>query len=288
MEVFPRFFHGHGKLLPQKPLDNQYQHNLSRCIEKTDSLLQEINPIIQNCDRLDSERHAIETKIKEVRTQAIEINKSSDNSAKLIESLHQLLASMFKLLDEIKRKPVTGPTLISLDSKYLWKANFHVLINNGRTIQSEPVQTSQSGYRMELNSDINTDEQNKKQYLTVSFAILPGDFDAILSWPFMFPIMLSIMDLTPAKKNIVHSISQESQKAALGRPLSNAKSSYSITKFCLVDVLLANGSNYIQDGCMFVEAHIDFTAPGVNPIISKAALRTTDDYIQTNTLASMS
>ena len=283
-EVFSQSFDGQSKLTSRRSTDD-YQHGLSVCIEKTESLIEEVNPIVASCSRLDSERQLIATQINAVRTESIKIKESSDNSAKLIESLHEILVNMIKLLDDIKRKPIPGPKLMSLDSKYIWKVNFHVLINNGRTLQSEPFHTSQSGYRIMISCDIYVDEQNQKRYLSVSFTILPGEFDAILSWPIMFPITLSIVDLTAAKKHITHSIPRS---AILSQPINNIPSSHRIMKFCPIDSLLENGNNYIQDGFMFIEVYVDFMAPGVNPIPTKGPLRTTHDPIQTNILSDIS
>jgi hypothetical protein len=283
-EVFSQSFGGQAMLSSRRPNDD-YQHSLSVYIGKTESLIEEVNPIVANCSRLDSERQMIATQINAVRTESIKIKESSDNSAKLIESLHQILVNMITHLDDIKRKPIPGPKLMSLDSKYIWKVNFHVLINNGRTLQSEPFHTSQSGYRIMISCDIHVDEQNQKRYLSVSFTILPGEFDAILSWPFMFPITLSIVDLTAAKKHVTHSIPRS---VILSQPKNNMPSSYCAKKFCLIDPLLENGNNYIQDGFMFIEVYMDFMAPGVNPIPTKGPLRTTIDPIQTNILSDLS
>jgi len=109
-QILPQYSHGHLKLNSQKTVDEQYQRNLTECLRKMKLLIQEINRIIANCARPDTERQAIETMINELRTQSAKtIKESSNNSAKPLESIHQILASMDTLLNEIKSKSVTDP-----------------------------------------------------------------------------------------------------------------------------------------------------------------------------------
>ncbi len=121
--------------------------------------------MIENCARLGLERQTMETKVKEIRTQAVKVKGFSDNSAKLLESIEQIFVYIHKIVDEIKSKPMTGPKLLSLDSTYICKFNVAAIINDGRSIQSEPVQTSQSGYKLVLSCEMIEKGQKKKRYV---------------------------------------------------------------------------------------------------------------------------
>ncbi len=274
----------------EKTHDEQYQRNLTECFGKMESLIQEINPIVANCARLTSERQTLEIKINELRTEtAKRIKEPSDSSAKLLESIYQIVANMDKLLDEIKSKSVGGLILMSLDGTYTSKVNIAVLINSGRTIPTESFHSSQSGYKMGLSFDIHTDERNQKRYLSICFIIFPGEFDAIISWPFVYPITISVMDLTGTKKHIVQSTSRDGQTVPFNRPARNKNSLYRISQFCLIDTLLENGNNYVQDGYIFIQTHADFTVPGahLNSNPRKDTLKITSDPIQNNILSDM-
>ncbi len=284
-QILPQYSRGHSKLVFQKTVDEPYQRNLTGCLGKIELLIQEINPIIANCARLTSERQTIETKINELRTQlAKKIKELSDNSTKLLESLVQILASMHKLLDEIKSKPVTGCKLLSLDNTFIWKVNFSSLMNSLQAIQSEAIHTSQSGYRMVLSCEIFVDAQNQKRYVSISLIVLRGEFDAIISWPMVFPLTLSIIDLTATKNHIFHSIPCGSRTTAFDRPINDANIPYQIHQFCSVDTLLEKGNNYIQDGFIFIQLYIDFTVSIANPISNKGLSKPTPDFIETNIL----
>jgi hypothetical protein len=285
-EILPQFYRGQVSLALQKSLNEPNQRALTEYLERIDSLIQEIDRVINDCVRLNSDRQIEVTKINEIRAQSKNIKESFDNTTKLIESLHQILANMNKLLDEIKSKPMTGPKLLSSDNTYTWKLSFLALINNGHGMQSEPVHTSQSGYRIALACEIHMDEKYQKRYVSVSFMILPGEFDAILSWPFQFPITLTLVDLTAVKKHIHHSIPLNVRTEAFDRPLGNAITPFKIGQFCSVDILEKN-NNYIQDGSMYIQMHINFAAPGVHPVSEKEQSKVIYDPIQTNIVSNI-
>jgi len=290
-QILPQYSRGNSKSVFQKTVDEEYQRSLTECLVKIHSLIQEIDPIIGNCARLTSERQAIETKINQLRTQfSKEIKEPSENSVKILEIIHQILANMDKLLDEIKSKSITGLILISLDGTHTSKVNVAILITNGQTIQSESFHSCQSGYKMGLSFDIHIDERNQKRYLSISFIIFPGEFDAILSWPFVYPITISVMDLTGTKKHIVQTTSRDGRTVAFNRPVSNKNSSFCVSKFCLLDTLLENGNSYVQDGYLFVQTHVDFAASSANPSSNpnKDTLKIVNDPIQNNILSDMS
>ncbi|CAF1226672.1 unnamed protein product [Rotaria sordida] len=96
--------------------------------------------------------------------------------------------------------------------------------HNGQVVQSEPIQTSQSGYKLAISCGIFVDEQNKKRYVSISFIILPGEFDPILSWPFRFPVTIkyvnsfSIEDLRSSFDNKYNKENNESNDC---HPLHN-------------------------------------------------------------------
>ncbi|CAF4937640.1 unnamed protein product, partial [Rotaria sp. Silwood1] len=183
-----------------------------------------------------------------------------------------MLVNMDKLLGNMKSKPIAGPKLLSLDNTHTCKVNLDSLIIDGQTVQSEPVHTSQSGYNLALSFGICVDEQSEKSYLSISFIILPGEFDAILPWPFRFPITISILDLKGSKKNISHSIPWDARKVIFNRPASNANVSFQITQFCLVDILRANSNTYVQDGFIFVQLHINFMESCAQPTPNKECI----------------
>jgi hypothetical protein len=276
------------KLSIRKSFDDQDRQNLIDILGKIDLLIREVVSMVDNCNHLNSQREVMEKKIIEARTKSAQIKESSNNSAKLLESLHQILVVMQKVVDEIKSKSIKGLNLLSSEGTYVFKLNFSDLLNNEQSIQSESIHTSQSGYAMKLICEIYTEGQKQKRYLSISLVLLMGNFDAILSWPMNYPITLSIIDLTPAKKNIDHLIPINSRMPMFDRPINNENMPCRIQKFCTVDTLLEKKNTYIQDDFLFIQLLINFIAPGANAVPDKVLPQSMEDYINRNIVENIS
>ena len=242
-------------------MNTQLQQSLVQFLERIDVLLGEIAPIAENCDRLRAQRTAIQAKITEERATVAKINEMSNNGTKLVETIYQLFKSMKKTIDELKSKSNRRINFISANGTFIDKLNVSLLIDNGQTIRSEPILTSVSGYAMELIYELETDGHKQKSYLTVSLVLLKGNFDPILTWPIMYPITISILDPSPTKNHIQHSVSIPERPAFFNRPVNGSNKPYKIQRLCSVDKLDDKGSSYIQDGLLFVQLQIDFTPP---------------------------
>ncbi|UJR16554.1 hypothetical protein I4U23_003455 [Adineta vaga] len=258
-----------------KPLENSYQHLLLPYQVKIDALNEETDRITENCDQLESERKIKETSINEVRAQFANINKSSESNIQLIADIHGILMGMSKILDDIKSKSLTGPKLLSWDGLFIWNIKFSEFKNNRQSIQSEPFHSSQSGYKLALRCEIYEDKLEKTSYISISFVILLGEYDAILTWPFEYPITLSIVDLSIHKKDISYEITNESRALPFSRPINNINSPYRVEKFCPLNKLSKSNSNYLQNDTMFVRAYIDFSKPTTNSVSSKEQVKVT-------------
>lgn len=263
--------------------DEQDRQTLTAVTEKIDSLNQELNPIIDNCCHLTSTIEKNESNIKEIRMKSNQIKESCDKNEETTQSINQTLLNINKLVNETKSKLPGSLKLLSPDGTYTFKVHILSIIDNKQTIQSEPVHTSPSGYKLAIRCSIYVDEHSQTSYVSISFIINVGEFDAILSWPFSYPVVLSIRELNGTKKNMECSISWQSQFVTMHRPTNDKKSSLHMEKFCPVDTLLTNEKNYLQDGFIFVHLQIDFLASCVTTNANQEKLmKTTSNFIQTN------
>jgi hypothetical protein len=265
-QILSRLSRENSNPASQNITNEQCQRILVEYLEKIESAIQETVSINDDCMTLSSTRQVIETKIKQIREQLVKLNQASVISIKLIESLNQMFVEINQLISEIKFKSVIGPNLMDSDDTYTWKINVHLLLNDtSSTMHSDMFQCSQWGYKMGMSINLQTDEQNKTRYLQVCFVIFRGDFDAIVRWPFSYPITFCLVDLAENKNHIIHSIRPDSQTAIFGRPLDNANKPYRIARFCSSEKVSEIGSNYVRDGNMFLRMYIDFTEKGVHP-----------------------
>jgi len=250
----------------QNLVSEQHQRIAAEYLPRIELTRQEIDSINNVYVELNSKRQMTEAKTIEIREQLKKFNEESVNILRRIENLSEMLMNMKILSDEIKSKPVTGPSLMDADDTYTLKINLLPLLDDeSLTIHSNPFQSSESGYRMRMSMTTQTDQQSKQRFILPSFVILRGNYDSILCWPFSFPIALCLVDLTGAQKHVRHSIKPESQAGIFGRPLDDANTPYQISHFYPIAKLVENGSNYVCDDKIFLRIHIDYTERGVHP-----------------------
>ncbi|CAF1134083.1 unnamed protein product [Adineta steineri] len=202
----------------------------------------------------------METRAMEAREQLRTLSESSLNTVKFLETIQQMFNEMNKLISEIREKCSMNPTILDDNDTYTLKINVLLLLNNNSAaMHSGSVHSSKCGYNIGISVAMETDEQVNHRYVHVSFMICRGDYDAILYWPFSYPITISLVDLSGGSNHIFHSIQPGSQAEIFNRPLSTANMPYQISRFCSAEKLAETDSNYVRDGNMFVRLHVDFT-----------------------------
>jgi hypothetical protein len=265
-ETLPRLNHENSNSNSQNLINEQYLQMLAEYLQRLESTIQEADPISHECTRLNSEWEMLAAKIIEIRQQLRKLNEVATNGTKLLEDQNEIFMDLKRLIDEIRSKSAIGPVLMDAADTYTWKVNILLLLNdNSLTIHSGPFQCSQWGYRFGISMTAQIDEPNSYHTIAVSFAIFRGEYDAILHWPFSYPITLCLVDLDDAQNHIIHSVLPDSRSAIFGRPSSDANTPYHITRFCPVNKLVENGTSYVRDGYIFVRMHTDFTGKGVHP-----------------------
>ncbi|GMR41596.1 hypothetical protein PMAYCL1PPCAC_11791, partial [Pristionchus mayeri] len=127
------------------------------------------------------------------------------------------------------------------------------------TIFSPPFVSSRHGYKMCLSACLYGDGQARGQYLSVYVTILRGDYDALLQWPFIHKVTVSLMDPCPSEKDrvnidyVIRPTAGRENKTFLDRPTSERNASFGAQKLCLLDTL----NSYIQDDSIFIKCIVD-------------------------------
>lgn len=81
-------------------------------------------------------------------------------------------------------------------------------------------------------------------------SLLPGDFDAIIRFPFDYQIIICLFDQTEERKHIIKSF-----KANFPRPSAETICSNGIEDFAPI---FQENSPYVQDGAIYIKILIDF------------------------------
>ncbi|CAF1491917.1 unnamed protein product [Adineta ricciae] len=249
-----------------KNTEQTFEQTLREYLEKINPLIEDADQSMRNCSQLSSKRQDIETKINGIRTQSVAIKESSENNVKLMESIYQIIANMTEILNKMKSQPIGGPRLLDIDGTYIWKVKLSDLTSSQQTLQSEVFLTSKSGYKLVLQCEIYENKSTSTSYISVAVAILRGDYDAILSWPMLYPITLTIVDLSGKRSDISYPIHMDPYMLPLQRPMNDSNPPCKVEQFYPLEKITKNNSYYVQNNAMFIRAHLDFVGGSLDSI----------------------
>lgn len=151
------------------------------------------------------------------------------------------------------------------DSKLLWRINnFWEKFDDGKRkpgleLHSPPFYTGQYGYKFKVVVFPYGNGSGEGTHLSLYIRLLPGEYDALLKWPFEGEITLTVLDQSPdsrSKRNINQSFSPDPSWKSFQRPSKNS----SALGFGYPQFLSHRGIesyNYVKDNCLFVKAVID-------------------------------
>lgn len=70
----------------------------------------------------------------------------------------------------------------------------HKLCGDGLELISSPFYTSQFGYKLQASVFLNGNGSGENTHVSVYIKILPGEFDALLKWPFSHSVAFTLFD----------------------------------------------------------------------------------------------
>lgn len=75
----------------------------------------------------------------------------------------------------------------------------------GMELVSQPFYTSQYGYKLQASLFLNGNGAGEDSHISVYIKILPGEYDALLRWPFAHSVSFTLFDQSPHsdKVNII-------------------------------------------------------------------------------------
>ncbi|CAF1372607.1 unnamed protein product [Didymodactylos carnosus] len=159
---------------------------------------------------------------------------------------------------QIKQQPA-----VVHDGSLIWKIT-HVndKLNAARSgqqryLDSPPFFSSPTGYKMCARLYLNGDgNQSRGKFISLFFMLMPGEFDAILHWPFNFTIKFSLITQSDEQPNIDEIFLPDSKSPNIcGKPLLKPNEPIGIPQFYSLDLLL---QKYIKDGTMFLKINMEF------------------------------
>lgn len=127
-------------------------------------------------------------------------------------------------------------------------------------LSSVPFHTGRCGYKMAVKAYLNGDGDGRGTHLSLYVVLMPGDFDALLPWPFGQTVTLSVLDQSGARKHRSLSFRPEPTANSFQQPnadaISNVASGFS--RFVPLSKLETTpNSVFVRDDTLFVKVRVD-------------------------------
>ncbi|CAI9564042.1 unnamed protein product [Staurois parvus] len=150
----------------------------------------------------------------------------------------------------------------SYDGVFLWKiSNFtqksHDAVT-GRAISlySPAFYTARYGHKVCLRIYLNGDGAGKGTHISLFFAIMKGEYDALLPWPFKHKVTFMLLDQSN-REHVFDAFRPDVCSASFQRPVSDMNIASGCPLFCLLSKLQSSKNNYLKEDTLFIRCIID-------------------------------
>ncbi|CAG0899100.1 unnamed protein product [Cyprideis torosa] len=208
-----------------------------------------------------------------------ELHIKVDQLMKKMEAVEQTLLTTQKMLEAANNRISQGEMT---QGEIVWRLNDlnALLVHRGLVVYSKPFSSSPFGYRfcMRVNT-VTPGGVDQHQYISLFLHLVPGEWDAILPWPFRGELTLAILEQGPVEayndSGKRHHVEERIRipvspgrkiPAAFSRPpcsVTRADKGYGFSQFVSVDLLRRSGRKYIQNNSLYLRAKVrpDFADP---------------------------
>ncbi|EUB55050.1 TNF receptor-associated factor [Echinococcus granulosus] len=181
-----------------------------------------------------------------------------------VQAVHESQAAVKKMQMKLQRCEAY------FEPSFVWKIDgyrekFEEAQQGRKTsLFSNPFYSHRHGYRVCLSICPNGEQRYRGKYLSVFICICRGEYDALLSWPFSYPITLKLLD-----QNIDPGMRQDhvvtirpnpipSNNAYLKRPSSERNQCFGSPRFLELDQLHLR--DFVVDNTLYIKAIFDINA----------------------------
>lgn len=156
----------------------------------------------------------------------------------------------------------------SYDGKLIWKIedfrNKKEAEARGQPpcLSSVPFHTGRCGYKMAAKVYLNGDGEGRGTHLSLYVVLMPGDFDALLSWPFKQTVSLSVLDQSGAGNHRTLSFRPDPTSKSFQRPAVESVSNVAVGFSCFIPLNkleAPQNAAYVNDDTLFVKVKVDRT-----------------------------
>nr|WMV84500.1 TNF receptor-associated factor 5 transcript variant 1 [Larimichthys crocea] len=154
----------------------------------------------------------------------------------------------------------------SYDGRLIWKIDDFSRRRDAEvrgqppSLSSVPFHTGRCGYKMAAKVYLNGDGEGRGTHLSLYVVLMPGDFDALLPWPFRQTVSLSVLDQSGAANHRSLSFKPDPTSKSFQRPGAESVSNIAVGFSCFIplDKLeTPHNATYVSDDTLFVKVKVD-------------------------------
>ncbi|XP_018545111.1 TNF receptor-associated factor 5 [Lates calcarifer] len=154
----------------------------------------------------------------------------------------------------------------SYDGKMIWKIQDFRKRRDAEAggqqpcLSSMPFHTGRCGYKMAIKAYLNGDGEGRGTHLSLYVVLMPGDFDALLQWPFKQTVTLSVLDQSGAGNHRSLSFRPDPVSKSFQQPAADSVSNVAVGFSCFISLnKLETPQNavYVKEDTLFVKAKVD-------------------------------
>lgn len=135
------------------------------------------------------------------------------------------------------------------------------MFKSNKELTSPPFYTFKFGYKACLSIFLNGNGAAEGKYISLYIKLLPGEYDNILSWPFLLPVSFTLFDQcadTNMRANLCESFQPDPSCIQFQKPVKSVESlGFGYPKFVSHEIVKTR--DYIKDDSLLVKVSIDNT-----------------------------
>ena len=123
------------------------------------------------------------------------------------------------------------------------------------SLYSQPFYTNRFGYKMCGRVYLNGDGMGKGTHLSLFFVLMRGEYDALLEWPFRQKVTLSLLDQSPARRDLSDTFRPDPTSSSFRRPSTEMNIASGCPMFISHNDL--QNSRFLKDDTLYMKIVVD-------------------------------
>ncbi|XP_033736047.1 TNF receptor-associated factor 5-like isoform X2 [Pecten maximus] len=222
-----------------------------------DSISDDGISIRQEVERVSETWKNIHGPVGEVKKQNKEVAVDIEDAHKVMRKVDSLTLNVTLLEIRFNELSRGQPWIANHTGVFIWKLQNYSdkRKQTDHGINSPPFYSSCYGYKICGRVYLNGDGLGQGTHLSFFVAIMKGEFDAVLPWPFRQRVTLTLMDQNNGKEHLSDTFRPDPESSSFRRPMTDMNVASGCPRF--VEHSRLETSTYLQDDILFLKIKVD-------------------------------